>query len=106
MEGRRESNLYSVTMISKKKKKCCFISEYHSDVYLMWLNRHRLPYITLSETENAYSHELYFILWIQLSISYSESLPLKRTQQEQTDGLITLKTDMISIKLKKPNLCK
>lgn len=106
MEGRKESNLYSVTMISKKKKKCCFISEYYSGVYIMWLNRHRLPYITLSETENAHSRELYFVLWIQLSTSYSESLPLKRTQQEQTDGLITLKTDMISIKLKKPKLCK
>ena len=44
----------------------------------MWLNRHRLPYITLNETENAHSRELYFILWIQLSTSYSERLSFKK----------------------------
>lgn len=75
-------------------------------VYLMWLNRHRLPYTSLSETENAHSRELYFKLWIQLSTFYSEMFSFKKDSTSTTDGLITLKTDMLSIKLKKPDLCK
>jgi hypothetical protein len=39
----------------------------------------------------------YILLWNAL---------FKRPLEAQTDGFITLKTDTLSLKLKKPNLCK
>lgn len=101
---REERNFICTQLRWLIKKNAVFIWKYYSGVYLMWLNRHRLPYITLSETENTHSRELYFILWIQLSISYSERLSFKRDSTSTNRWINYIKNWHVKYKVKEAKL--